>query len=61
MDWLFACLAILLYSGGQWYVARMMGSPIEFVLMVPQILLALLAYPLIARIVLSLDRWRLSQ
>jgi rod shape-determining protein MreD len=61
MDWLFACLAILLYAAGQWYVARMMGSRIDFVLLVPQILLALLFYPLVARIVLSLDRWRLSQ
>ena len=61
MDWLFAGLAILLYAAGQWYVARMMGSHIPFVLMVPQILLGLLAYPLVARFILSLDRWRLSR
>ena len=59
MDWLFACLAILLYAASVWYVARMMGSRFEFVLLVPQILLSLLAYPLVARLVLSLDRWRL--
>ena len=60
MDWLFACFAILLYTAGQWYVARMMGARIDFVLLVPQIVLALLFYPVVARIVLSLDRWRLS-
>ena len=60
-DWLFAGFAILLYAAGQWYVARMMDSRIDFVLLAPQILLALLSYPLVARIVLSLDRWRLSR
>jgi rod shape-determining protein MreD len=61
MDWLFAGLAILLYGVGQYCVARMMGSRIDFVIVVPQILLSLLAYPLVARIVLALDRWRLSR
>jgi rod shape-determining protein MreD len=61
MDWLFAALAILFYSAGSWYVARMMGSRIDFVVLVPQILLSLLAYPLVARAVLGLDRWRLSR
>jgi hypothetical protein len=39
----------------------MMSAPIPFVLMVPQIALSLLAYPLVARLVLALDRWRLSR
>jgi rod shape-determining protein MreD len=61
MDWLFAALAIVFYAFGGWYVARMMGARIEFVVLVPQILLSLLAYPLVARLVLALDRWRLSR
>jgi rod shape-determining protein MreD len=61
MDWLFAALAIVFYAFGGWYVARMMGGGIEFVILVPQILLSLLAYPLVARLVLGLDRWRLSR
>lgn len=61
MDWLFAALAIIFYAFGSWYVAGMMGSHIPFVVLVPQILLSLLAYPLVARLVLGLDRWRLSR
>ena len=61
MDWLFAGMAIFFYSFGCWYVAAMMGSRIDFVLLVPQILLSLFAYPLVARLVLALDRWRLSR
>jgi rod shape-determining protein MreD len=61
MDWLFAGMAIIFYSFGCWYVAAMMGSRIDFVLLVPQILLSLFAYPLVARLVLGLDRWRLSR
>jgi len=61
MDWLFAALAIIFYAFGSWYVARMMGARIEFVILVPQILLSLLFYPLVARLVLALDRWRLSR
>ena len=61
MDWLFASLAIIFYSFGCWYVAGMMGSRIDFILLAPQILLSLLAYPLVARVVLALDRWRLSR
>ena len=61
MDWMFAALAIIFYALGGWYVAGMMGSRIELVVIVPQILLSLLAYPLVARIVLGLDRWRLSR
>ena len=61
MDWLFAALAIVFYAFGSWYVAGMMGSRIPFVVLVPQILLSLLAYPLVARLVLALDRWRLTR
>jgi rod shape-determining protein MreD len=61
LDWLLASIAILFHSAGGWYVARMMGAHLDFVIVVPQILLSLLAYPLVARTVLGLDRWRLSR
>ena len=61
LDWLFASLAIIFYAFGGWYVAGMMGSRVEPIVIVPQILLSLLAYPLVARLVLGLDRWRLSR
>ncbi|WP_129793763.1 rod shape-determining protein MreD [Sphingosinicella sp. CPCC 101087] len=61
MDWLIAAGAILFHSIGAWYIALIMGSDIAFTIMVPQIVLTILAYPLAARVVLALDRWRLMR
>lgn len=61
MDWGFATLAIIFHTLAGWYVARMMGSAAHFSILLPQIGLAILAFPLVARIVLALDRWRLSR
>jgi rod shape-determining protein MreD len=61
MDWLFAGALILFYVFGGWYVARLMGSQTELGVLLPQILLSIFAYPLVARLVVGLDRWRLSR
>ena len=61
MDWLFAAAAILLYSLGGWYVARLMGSVMPYEVLLPQLALSIFAYPLVARLVIGLDRWRLSR
>ena len=61
MDWLIAAAAILFYTGACWYIAGVMGSRIEFPVMLPQLAAAVLAYPLVARLVLGLDRWRLAR
>jgi rod shape-determining protein MreD len=61
IDWLAASLAILFYTLGGWYIGRLMGSQIDFLIMLPQIGLSILAFPVVARIVLALDRWRLSR
>ena len=61
MDWLFASVAILLYAAGCWAVAHLMGSRAPFDIMWPQILLSILSYPLVARLVVALDRWRLAR
>lgn len=61
MDWMFASIAIPFYTFGGWFIAHLMGSETGMIVMVPQILLSLLAFPLIARFVLGLDRWRLSR
>ena len=60
-DWLFATGAIILHTAGAWYIARLMDSPSDFALLLPQIGIAILIYPLVARLVLGLDRWRLSR
>ncbi|HYJ83073.1 MAG TPA: rod shape-determining protein MreD [Allosphingosinicella sp.] len=61
MDWLFAAAAILFYTAGGWYVARQMGSVTPFAVLLPQLGLSVFAYPLAARLVVALDRWRLSR
>ncbi|HEX9932445.1 MAG TPA: rod shape-determining protein MreD [Allosphingosinicella sp.] len=61
MDWLIAAAAILFYTAAAWYIALLMGAGIDFSILLPQIGIAVLAYPLVARIVLGLDKWRLSR
>jgi rod shape-determining protein MreD len=61
IDWLFASVAIALNIFGAWRIARWMGSGMEFEVLGPQLLLSIFAYPLVARLVVSLDRWRLSR
>jgi rod shape-determining protein MreD len=61
MDWLFAAVLIVASILGGWYVARLMGSRAEIAIMLPQILLSIFAYPLVARLVVALDRWRLAR
>lgn len=61
MDWLFAATAILLYSLGCWYIAHLMGSATPYAVMLPQLAMSVFAYPLVARLVVGLDRWRLSR
>ena len=61
IDWLFASLAILLHTLGAWYVARMMGSQTLFAVMLPQYAISVFAYPLVARALIALDRWRLAR
>lgn len=61
MDWFFAALAIVFYVAGSWLIGRTMGNGIDFSLLLPQLALSILLYPVVARIVLALDRWRLSR
>ncbi|HYI49462.1 MAG TPA: rod shape-determining protein MreD [Allosphingosinicella sp.] len=61
LDWLLAASAILFHSAGVWYIALLLGAKVSIWLMVPQLCLSILAYPLAARIVLRLDRWRLMR
>jgi rod shape-determining protein MreD len=61
MDWLFAAAAIAFYTAGGWYVAREMGGTTPFAVLLPQLALSVFAYPLVARLVVALDRWRLQR
>lgn len=61
MDWFVAALSIVFTAYGVWYVGQLMGNTIEFTIMLPQVGLAVLCYPIVARLVLILDRWRLAR
>ncbi|MGS1017557.1 rod shape-determining protein MreD [Allosphingosinicella humi] len=61
MDWFFAALAIAFYVTGGWLIGGMMGSTIDLAVLLPQLGASILAFPLVARLVLALDRWRLSR
>jgi rod shape-determining protein MreD len=61
MDWFFASLAIVGYVFGGWYIGHLMGNSAPFTVMLPQLGASVLAFPIVARVVLSLDRWRLSR
>ena len=61
MDWLLAAVASTLYILAGWYIAELMGSHIALAVLWPQIALSILVYPIVARLVLALDRWRLAR
>lgn len=61
LDWLFAAVAILAHIFAGWYIARLMGNRAEFAVLWPQYALSVFAYPLVARLVVGLDRWRLAR
>ncbi|WP_284734436.1 rod shape-determining protein MreD [Sphingosinicella terrae] len=61
MDWLVASGLILVHTLGGWYIGLLMGADVAFSILWPQIVLTILAYPIAARIVLTLDRWRLMR
>ncbi len=61
LDWLLASVLILFYAAGSWFIARLMGSQAAFSILWPQIALSVLFYPVVARIVVAFDRWRLTR
>jgi rod shape-determining protein MreD len=61
MDWLLAAVVILFYVTGGWVISGLMGSKVELAILWPQMALCVLAYPFVARLVVGLDRWRLTR
>ena len=61
MDWLIAAAAIAFNTLGAWYISLLMGADVSFTLLLPQLGLSILAYPIATRVVLWLDRWRLMR
>jgi rod shape-determining protein MreD len=61
MDWLLASVLIFFYVSGGWLVSLLMGSHVGYATLWPQIILSIFTYPLVARLVVALDRWRLTR
>ena len=61
MDWLLASVLILFNTFGSWIIAMMMGSRTSVIVLWPQLALSILAYPVIARLIVFIDRWRLTR
>lgn len=61
MDWLIAALAISGSVFAGWFIGTLMGNTAPFTVMLPQLVASVLAFPLVARLVLMLDRWRLAR
>ncbi len=61
MDWAIAAAAIAGVHAGAWYIALLLGSDTSIAVVVPQMALGALAYPIVARFVIALDRWRLGR
>ncbi|HEV2867595.1 MAG TPA: rod shape-determining protein MreD [Allosphingosinicella sp.] len=61
MDWLIGAALIIFHTVGAWYIALLMGSDVRFMVILPQLGLCVLVYPVVARLVLGFDRWRLMR
>jgi rod shape-determining protein MreD len=61
VDWQLAAAGITVCTLGAWAIARFSGGAGPLWTVVPQALLAILAFPAAARLCASIDRWRLGE
>lgn len=59
MEWVVACGMIVGYLGLSLALSNAAGGSAPFVVLMPQLLLSILLYPLVGRVVSALDRFRL--
>ena len=61
IEWALASVLILFSEAAQWQVATWMDAGMPFTSMLPPLLISVAAFPVVARIVASLDQWRLGR
>jgi rod shape-determining protein MreD len=61
LDWWIAAVAILFCALGQWAIGAFVAGGGTLWPLIPPTILAILAFPPIARLCAALDRWRLAQ
>lgn len=61
IEWALAALLILMSEAAQWQVAAWTGARVPFSAMIPPVLIAIAAFPVVAWLVSRIDRWRLGR
>jgi rod shape-determining protein MreD len=61
VEWMVAGVLIAVDEWLLWRVARLAGADVPFVVMIPQLLISICAFPLSAWAVSRIDRWRLGR
>ena len=60
-DWGLAAVAILVVTYGNWALVQFSGGATPAILLLPQVLIGAMLYPIAARLCAALDRWRFAQ
>ena len=61
LEWIFAAILLLANEAAEWRVAQVMGASLPFLTVIPPLLIAILAFPIVAWLVSRIDRWRLGR
>jgi rod shape-determining protein MreD len=61
IEWALATVLIAIAELAQWRVAAIAGAPVRIAAIWPAILVQALLFPIIANLVVRIDRWRLGQ
>ncbi|MBA3669755.1 MAG: rod shape-determining protein MreD [Sphingomonas sp.] len=61
IEWVLAAVLIVVGQWFEWRVAAWGGADVPLVNMVPSLAISILLFPVVAWLVLRIDRWRLAQ
>lgn len=59
-EWAIAAVLIIAFIAFQLGIAHMLGGATPLAVMIPQMILSILAFPLVARACVAIDQWRLT-
>lgn len=60
-DWLIGSVVLIFGIAGGWAVVGLAHSRPDFIVLVPQLAVSILSFPLVIRLTAALDSWRLSR
>jgi rod shape-determining protein MreD len=60
-DWLIAAVILIFALAAGWAFAGLAHARPSFLVLVPQMVVSILGFPIIVRLVAALDRWRLAR